>query len=68
MSESATGQDRKSAASLVAKACGLTAQQAGSAIEIVDARKPGWKLEATGPKGKAHLIRYGKDNYTVIAK
>lgn len=61
----ATGQDRKTAAALVARACGLTDTQAGTAMATVDSRRYGWNLEVSGPGGKADLIRYGRDNYTV---
>lgn len=65
---SATGQDRKTAAELVARACGLTGTQAATAMATVDSRKYGWSLEVSGPGGKADLIRYGGDNYTVKIK
>lgn len=65
---SATGQDRKSAMTMTMRACGLTPDQARSALEVVEARKPGWRLEIAGPQGRADLICYGKDNYTVKSR
>lgn len=68
MSESATGQARFPAAILLGRICGLTAEQADAAMKTVDNHRNGWKLEVSGPKGKAYLFRYGKDNYTVKPK